>query len=56
VVDFPEKVYSYMILGALVQKLIFQDGAGDHLGFGHLAKNAGIFGRDLGAKFFLKGP
>jgi len=33
VVDLLEKVYSYMILGALVQKFIFQDGAGGHLGF-----------------------
>jgi hypothetical protein len=45
-----------MILGALVQKLIFQDGAGGHLGFGPLAKNAGIFGRDMGANFLIKGP
>ena len=28
VVDLVEKVYLYLILGALVQKLIFQDGAG----------------------------
>ena len=27
-VDLVEKVYLYLILGALVQKLIFQDGAG----------------------------
>jgi hypothetical protein len=26
-----------------------------HLGFGLLAKNPGIFGRDMGAKFFIKG-
>ena len=55
-VDLPEKVSSYMILGALVQKLIFQDGAGGHLGFGPLVKNAGIFERDLGANSFIKGP
>lgn len=55
-VDLVEKVYSYMTLGALVQKLIFQDGAGGHLGFGPLAKNAGIFARGLGAKIFIKGP
>jgi hypothetical protein len=47
VVDLSEKVYSYMILGALVQKLIFQDGASGHLG-STLAKNVGIFLRDLG--------
>jgi hypothetical protein len=33
-VDLLEKVYSYTILGALAQKLIFQDGTGGHLGFG----------------------
>ena len=48
-VDLPPKVSSYMILGALVQKLIFQDGASGHLGFGPLVKNAGILGRDTGA-------
>ena len=40
-------VSSYMILGALVQKLIFQ---------GTLAKKTGIFERDMGANFFIKGP
>ena len=34
VVDLLEKVYSYMILGALAQKLIFQDDTGGHLGCG----------------------
>ena len=43
-----------MILGDLVQKLIFQDGARGHLGFGTLVKNAGIFGRDTGAICFYK--
>ena len=53
-VDLPEKVSLYMILVALVQNLIFQDAS--HLGFGLLAKNAEIFGRDMGAKiFFIKG-
>ena len=42
-----------MIIGALVQNLIFQDGAASHLGFWPLAKNAGIFGSDMGAKFFF---
>ena len=37
-----------MILGALIQKLCFQDDSSGHLGFGPLAKNAGILGRDLG--------
>ena len=55
-VDLYEKVSSYMILGHLVQKFIFRDGAGRHFEFWPLAKNAGIFARDLGAKSFLKGP
>ena len=33
VIDLVEKVYLYLILGTLVQKLIFQDGAGGHLGY-----------------------
>ena len=45
-VDLPEKVSSYMILGALVQMLFFQDGAIGHLGFGSLATNVKMFGRD----------
>ena len=32
-VELVGKVYLYLILGALVQKLIFQDGAGGHLGY-----------------------
>ena len=55
-VDLYEKVSSYMILGHMDQKFIFIDGAGCHFEFGPLEKNAGIFGRDLGAKSFLKGP
>ena len=55
-VDLPRKVYLHMNIGAPVQKLIFQDGGGGHLGFGPLEKNAGIFERGLGAKFFIKGP
>ena len=37
-----------MNLGAPVQKLIFHDGGGGHLGFGSLEKNAGIFGEGPG--------
>ena len=55
-VDLYEKVPSYMILGHPDQKLIFRDGARRHFEFGPLAKNPGIFARDLGAKSFLKGP
>ena len=56
-VDVPLKVSLSMILGALLQKLIFQDGAGGHLGFGPLEKNAGISGMDRGLHFFfIEGP
>ncbi len=55
-VDLVEKVYSYMSVSALVPKSIFQDGAGGHLGFCPLAKNAGLFARGLGANFFTKVP
>ena len=55
-VDLYEKVSSYIILGHLGQKFIFSDGAGRHFEFGPLAKNAGIFARDMGAKSFIKGP
>ena len=51
-----EKVPSYMILGHSDQKLFFKDGAGCHFEFVSLAKNPGIFARDMGAKSFLKGP
>ena len=54
VVDLPKKVSSCMNLGDLVQKLIFQDGVSGHLLFDLVAKIPGIFGRDTGAKFFLK--
>ena len=55
-VDLYEKVSSYIILGHLGKKFIFSDGAGRHFEFGPLAKNAGIFARDMGAKSFIKGP
>ena len=55
-VDLYGKVSSHMILGHMDQKLFFRDGVGCHFEFGPLAKNAGIFERDLGAKSFLKGP
>ena len=54
-VSLPRKVYSYPNLAAPVQKLIFQDGDGGHLGFGQLEENAGIFARGMGAKYFIKG-
>ena len=55
-VDLYEKVSSYMILGHPHQKLIFSGGAVRHFEFGPLAKNAGIFARDVGAQSFIKGP
>ena len=45
-----------MILGALVQNLIFQYGAGGHYGFWPVEKNASIFARDMEANSFLNGP
>ena len=54
--DLPEKVSLYMIIGALVKNKKFQNGVGGHLGFWPLAKNAGILARDIGANLFLKGP
>ena len=53
VVDLPQNVYLYIYVGALVQTQIFQDGVGGHLGFGPLAKNAGIFLEGHGVSFFL---
>jgi len=44
-----------MILGGPVQKLIFQDGVGGHLGFGPIKKIPNIFARGIEAKFFIKG-
>ena len=54
VVYLVEKVYLYFILDALVQKLIFQNGAGGHFGFCPLAKTAGIFARGRVSNFFYK--
>ena len=55
-VNLPRKVYSIMNVGGLDQKLNFCGGRGGHLGFCLLEKNGGTFGREWGAKFFLKGP
>ena len=40
--DLPEKVSSYMTFGALIETLIFRNGASGHFGFGPLAENANI--------------
>ena len=50
--ELPKQVSSYVILGALVQKLIFRDGASGHFGFGPLAGNASICEKDRGANSF----
>jgi len=55
-VEIIEKMYLHKIIGALVQNLIFQNGFSGHLGYGRLEKNAGIFGRDMEADFFIKSP
>ena len=55
-VDLYDKVSSYMILDHPDQKLIFTVRARHSFEFGPRAKNARIFGRDMGAKSFLKGP
>ena len=56
VVELVEKMYLYLILGALAQKLFFQNGASGHFGLGPLAKNASIFARGRVSHFFIKGP
>jgi len=50
--DLPEKVYSYVNFGALVQTLIFRDGASGHFGFGSLVENVSILKRDRGLNIF----
>ena len=49
-------MYLYKVIGALIQNLIFQNGVGGHFWFWPLEKIAGIFGRDMEAKFLIKGP
>ena len=56
VIECIEKMYLYKVIGALVQNLIFQNGVVGHLWFWPLEKIARIFGRDMKAKFFIKGP
>ena len=56
VVESVENMYLHKIIGALVQNLIFQNGFSGHLGFGPLEKNAGIFGRDMEANYFIESP
>ena len=54
-VELAEKVYLVIFVAFICQKLFFHNGAGDHFGFTPLKKNAGIFARGTGAKYFLKG-
>ena len=55
VVELAKKVYLFIFVALSCQKLFFHSGAGGHFGFTPLEKNAGIFARDTGAKYFLKG-
>ena len=49
---YREKLSSYMFLGALVQKLIFRDGASGLFGFGRLSEN--LFKRSIEVKSIVK--
>ena len=55
VVELAKKVYLFIFVAFICQTLFFHNGAGGHFGFTPLEKNAGIFARDTGAKYFLKG-
>ena len=55
-IEFIEKMYLYKFINALFHNLIFENGVGGHLWFWPLEKIAGIFGRDMEAKFCIKGP
>ena len=54
-VELAKKVYLFIFVAFICQKLSFHNGAGGHFGFTPLEKNAGIFARDTGTKYFLKG-
>ena len=55
VVELSKKVYLFIFVAFICQKLFFHNGAGGHFRFTSLEKNAGIFEKDTGAKYFLKG-
>ena len=55
IVNLHEKVSLCVILGAFVQKLIFQDGARSSF-ISQFSKKPWIFARDMEAKFFITGP
>ena len=54
-IELSKKVYLFICVAFICQKLFFNNGAGGHFGFTLPEKNAGIFARDMGAKYFLKG-
>ena len=54
-VEIAGKVYLFIFVAFLCQKVFFHNGPGGHFGLTHLEQNAGIFARDTGAKYFLKG-
>ena len=54
-VELAKKVYLFIFVAFICQKLLFNNGAGCHFGFTPLEKNARIFARDTRAKYFLKG-
>ena len=54
VVELAKKVYLFIFVAVICQKLFFHNCAGGHFGFTPLEKNAGIFARDTEAKYFLK--
>ena len=54
-VEFAKKLYLFIFIAFICQKFSFYNGVGGHFGFTPLEKNAGIFVRDTGAKYFLKG-
>ena len=55
VVELAKKVYLFIFVAFICQKLFFHNGARGHFGFRPLEENAGIFARDTGAKYFSKG-
>ena len=54
-VELAKEVYLFIFVALICQKLFFHSGASGHFGYTPLEKNAGIFARDTGAKYFLKG-
>ena len=54
-VELAKKMYLFIFVALICQKLFFHNGSGGHFGFTPLERNAGTFARDTGAKHFLKG-